>query len=252
MSVDWRGGVLYENYFITCDWQDIYYFNTTNWALEYTYSRNYFNNLHYLEVHNDCLFVVNTGLDAIEVFQNPLSLRHTNTHYIFETHRKYFEYRDIDRSKNYKDIFKLKSSCFPNAICCLDNHLLVSCCEPGNCIIDLVTRQIVVNNVPCHNVMYHERNLYVTAIRDRKVYVIKDILERKWPVVLDDYIDLEEDLNWFGGVTKDGFMVLFGSKLDKFIKVAIIDLASKKVNIQTPPAYDGIKWSVVYQPVIYE
>ena len=72
IRVGWRGGKLYDQYLIVTDFTDLHYFNVKKWKYEKSFKKDTFSNLHYIGIYDDRLYVVNTGLQAIEIFKNPL------------------------------------------------------------------------------------------------------------------------------------------------------------------------------------
>ncbi len=57
--VGWRGGKIYGDYLIATDWNQLHYFNIKEWKYVKSFSKNTFNDLHYVEVHDDKLYIVN-------------------------------------------------------------------------------------------------------------------------------------------------------------------------------------------------
>ncbi len=120
----WRGGKLYGDYLIATDWTDLHYFNVKKWKYEKSFTQNTFNDLHYVQIHNDKLYVVNTGLDAIEIFNDPMDPKLYDRIFVFDCNHEIFEKRDLDLNKEYNKILKVTPHfCHPNCISFDDNIL---------------------------------------------------------------------------------------------------------------------------------
>ena len=81
--IGWRGGTLYGDTFIATDWTDLHYFDVKDWKYIKTFKKKSFNDLHCLRVWKDKLYVVNTGLDAIEIFNDPLNPKFEERIFVF-------------------------------------------------------------------------------------------------------------------------------------------------------------------------
>lgn len=258
--VGWRGGIIYKNYLIATDWNYLHFFDIKNWKHISSYTKNTFNDLHYLNLNRDKkLFVVNTGIDAIERLKinDDLSLTPEKIWFVFNRNKK-FTKRDIDLSYNYNEHLKVKPHVtHPNCITFLNGHTFVTCFENETrkertgCIVDLKTGKIVLNNRNCHDGVIYRNNLYVSETRSNKVLVIKNVLGRKWPVEPDEEIRLNSNGWWRGMTIFRSTLYLFASYgygKSGSCKMAKIDLRTKETKVVRIPKYSNMEWNAIYQP----
>lgn len=256
----WRGGTLFGNYLIASDWTDLHYFDITNWKYLYKITKNTFNDLHYLMIQNNSLFVVNTGLDAIERFKNPLNPKPKDFKFIFNTNKR-FSKRDIDLSQKFNDKLKIKPHvAHPNCICPVEDKLFVTCFENETrkentgCVIDINSGKILLDNINCHDGNYYNGNLYFSHTRKNSVLVVKNPLKKKWPVKVDEEIKIGKPCWWRGMVISKGKIYLFCSKGYNGkapVILATIDLKSRSVKFSRLPIVKNLPWDTVYQPLLY-
>jgi len=262
--VGWRGGKIFQDYLIATDWTDLHYFNIKSWKYERTFKKNTFNDLHYVEVHNDKLYIVNTGLDAIEIFNNPLDPVFERIEFVFKKNPGIFKQRSINLQKNYNEMFKVKPhSCHPNCIAFDNKRIFVTCfgkeqrVNSGE-IIELITgKRLTRKHYDCHDGIFYKNDFYVTRTRHAVILVFKNLKGNKIPMEPSKIIKIGSGKGWWRG------MVIFDRKIFVFasdgyrkkkvtLRMAIVDLATgekKKIRL---PEKDGIYWDTVYQPNILE
>lgn len=263
--VGWRGGILYNNrYLIATDWNEIHYFDIKEWKYLRSFTKNTFNDLHYLYIYDNRLYVVNTGIDAIEVFKDPLNPVFEELIFVFEQHNK-FTNRDIDLNYNYNQLLKVKPhTCHPNCVFVNRNLFFVTCFEDETreegtgCVIDINTGKIIVNNINCHDGIISNGNLYLSRTRSSEIIIIRNINSKKWPVNRNDInsIKIKQNGWWRGMSIYHGNIYLFASYgygKTGTCKAIKVNLRSKKIRYKTLPVVDGYKWNAIYQPnLIFE
>ena len=255
----WRGGVLFNDYLISTDWNDIHYFNIKDWKYERTFKFNLFNDLHYLAVKNNKLYVANTGLDSIEIFENPLKPKHIKTKFVFKCN-PCFKNRDIDTNIKWNEQYKTKHSCHPNCISLKGGKIFITCFEDHTRkyytgkIIELNSGKVVLGNYNCHDGNFNKGNFYLTQTRQNKLLIINDILNRTWPISKPDKkINIGGNGWWRGMILKDNNVYIFSSygyKNKRPASLSIINLDTQKSILQTIPKSDGIIWDTIYQPCL--
>jgi len=259
----WRGGTICGDYFLATDWQEIHYFNIKKWKYEFSKSKSTFNDLHYLQIFNDQLYVVNTGLDAIEVFQDPFNLNKSEIIFIFDRIKSY-DPKAINLKHDWSKEFKTNPHhCHPNCITVTDKYKFVTCFEDktrgkstGN-LVELNTQSIVLPNKNCHDGNFYKGDYYLSATRNSQIYILKDLLNRQWPVnTIDKKIKIGKPGWWRGSVIHDDHMFIFTSYVkgkNNSCKIAIIDLNTQQtVEHKSLPKCDGITWNTLYQPNLLE
>lgn len=263
--VGWRGGKVYGDYLIATDWQDLHYFNIKKWKHEKSFSKNTFNDLHYVEVHNDKLYVVNTGLDAIESFDNPMEPKFEKIDFMFNANKKLFKKRDIALDNPYNKMMKFKPhSAHPNCISFDKKRILVTCFGKNQKfnsgeIIELNTgKRLFKRCFDCHDGLYYKGDFYTTWTRHATILKYSDLTNKKLPVGSHEKIKIGSGRGWWRGmVAANGRIYIFASdgykKRKTTVRMAIIDLKSKKtIKTHKLPMIDGVHWDTVYQPNIYE
>jgi len=257
----WRGGVLYNNYLITTDWTDLHYFDYVNWKFIKSFKRNTFNDLHCLVINGDLLYIVNTGIDAIEIMSNPLEPKPKDLIFIFEKN-KIFKKRKINLNEKFNKQYKIEPHvCHPNALEIVNDKMFVTCFEDqtrGNRtgkVIELTSGKLLIKNQNCHDADFYKNDFYLSGTRENKVYVLKDILNRKWPVKVDEVINLAPNKGWWrGSIIKDDYMYLcasFAYGIDRPFKMIILNLKTKKIEqVNKLPVLAGKVWDTVYQPIL--
>jgi hypothetical protein len=259
----WRGGVLFNDTLIATDWTDLHYFDVNKWEYIKSFEYSTFNDLHYLVIKNDKLIVVNTGIDAIETFRDPLEPMLESRIFIFNKHDK-FKPRIIDMNIEYNKKYKVQPhSCHPNCLEMIDDRMFVTCFEnhkahnrSGN-LIELNTGKIVMEKRNCHDGDFYKNDFYLSGTRENKVWILRDFLNREWPMVPDEKIDLLPNKGWWrGSIIKDDIMYLcasFAYGIDRPFKMVIINLKTKKIEqVNKMPILDGVVWDTVYQPMLWE
>ena len=260
--VGWRGGILYRNYLIATDWNEIHYFDIHRWKYIRSFSKKTFNDLHYLFIWKNNLYVVNTGIDAIEVFVNPVKPKLKKIHFIFNQN-PIFQKREIDLNKSYNEMYKLKHSCHPNCILVTKYGNFVTCFEDhtrrlksGN-IIDIKTGNLIISGFNCHDGILYDGNYYLSSTRENSILVVRDFKEKierdKFPLIINETIKIGKKGWWRGMVIYNNIMYLFASYgygKTGSCQLAKVNLESKAIEIKRLPIKDGIKWNSVYQPNI--
>lgn len=259
----WRGGILYGDHLIATDWQDLHYFHIPSWkyhSSSYTFST--FNDLHYLAIKDGLLYIVNTGIDAIEIFSNPINPEFQERIFIFDRIKKYKK-KNIDLSHMWNEEYKTHPHhCHPNCITLKDDYMFVTCFEnetrdkrTGN-IVELSLGQVVVENRNCHDGNFYKNDFYFSGTRENKIYIIRNLLDRKWPIDVDESIKIGKPGWWRGMIIHKDILYVFASYAygeDQPCKMAVIDIKNKKVlGVKRLPVHDGIKWDTVYQPLLLE
>lgn len=261
----WRGGVIYGDYLIATDWTDLHYFNYKKWVYEKSFTKNTFNDLHYLKIHEDKLYVVNTGIDAIEIFTNPLNPVFESIHFVFNLSRKHkiFEIRDIDLQKNYNHLYKVKPhSCHPNCIEFAGKRTLITCFRKGDIdntgeIVVLETgKRLFRSCYDCHDGQIYQGDFYTTRTKHGSILVYNNIVHKNFPIPSPDKTYLLGGKGWWRGmIIHDNNLYIFASdgykKRKRRARICILNLKTGKKTINLLPILDGIFWDTVYQPQIY-
>jgi len=255
----WRGGCLYKDTLITTDWTDLHYFDVKKWKYINSYKNNTFNDLHYLEIHNDQLHIVNTGLDCITTTNTPLTPTNIKHEFIFDKIPE-IQNREIDLNEKWNEKFKTKHVCHPNCISFKDGKTFVTCFEnrtrgknTGK-IIELKSGKTILDKFNCHDSNWNNNDLYLTHTRPNKIIVLKNVLEKKWPVKIDEVIDIQRPGWWRGMQIVDNKLYVFASygyKNNEPTILCKIDLKTKKQEFKQLPIVDKIIWDTVYQPIVW-
>jgi len=262
--VGWRGGILHGDYLIATDWQDLHYFNVKNWKYEKTFKKKTFNDLHYIEVHKGKLYVVNTGLDAIEIFNKPMNPEFESLIFLFEKNRRLFKNRSLNRNGKYNDRLKVKPhSAHPNCIAFDKKKILVNCFgkeqrhHTGE-VIDLNTGQKVLKkNFDCHDGIFYKGDYYLTRTRFSTILKINNLANRSFPVgKADEVFKIGKKGWWRGMVIHDDIAYVFASdgyrRKKTTAKMATVNLRTGEKTSRKLPSIDGVSWETIYQPNIYE
>ena len=258
--VGWRGGIIYDDYLIATDWSDLHYFNIKNWKYEKSFKKRTFNDLHYLEVHEDQLYVVNTGLDTIEIFKNPLNPTFITSIKLFKRAPNIFMNRKFDKNEKYNLRRKVKPhSAHPNSICFGNKRVYVICFEKNSRrnsgeIITLDGKRVVRTGYSCHDAEIYNGNLYTTLTRQSKVLVFNDIEKRKLPIQKPDKMfSIKKRAWWRGSVIHDNILYVFASYRRKDTALmCTMNLKTGKTKFTRLPHQEGVRWDTVYQPNLYE
>lgn len=255
----WRGGKLYGNFLIATDWSDIHYFNVRTWKYEKVFKKSTFNDLHYVEVFNDQLYIVNTGLDAIEIFDNPMNPKFKEMIFLFDKNPSLFKRRDLDLKRKYNEMMKVKPhSAHPNCISSNDKNIFVTCFGKGQKmnsgeIINLQNgNKCIKGNFDCHDGHFYKGKFYTTWTRHSKILEF-DGLKNAKPT---RRIPIGPRGWWRGMVIKDDIAYVFASDgykgQKKTTRLAIVNLKTQKKRIQRLPVKGRVHWDTIYQPNIYE
>lgn len=263
----WRGGALYGDYLIATDWTDLHYFNYKTWKYERSFTKNTFNDLHYLRIYQDKLYVVNTGLDAIEVFSNPMNPVFEDIVLLFTLKckkSKIFANRDIDLDRNWNQLYKTKPhSCHPNCIEFAGKRTLVTCFRKGEAdntgeIVVIETgRRLFRNCYDCHDGQIYNGNFYTTRTKHGSILVYNNILERNFPIPSPDKTYSIGGRGWWRGmIIHDDILYVFASdgykKRRRKARMCILNLRTGKKEVKVlPVGEDNIFWDTIYQPLLF-
>ena len=226
-----------------------------------SFKKDSFNDLHYLKIKDDQLYVVNTGIDTIEIFNNPLKPKFITAIRIFQRNPKVFRQRKIDPIEKYNERFKIKPhSAHPNAICFGDKRVYVICFEKDSRhnsgeIMSLNGERIVRSGFSCHDADIYNGNFYTTQTRQSRVLMFKNIDKRKkLPLPKPDRIyPIRKKGWWRGSIIHGGKLYVFASYRHKrSALLCIMDLKNGQTRFKTLPVKDKVIWDTVYQPNLYE
>lgn len=258
--VGWRGGIVYGDYLIATDWTDLHYFNHKTWTYERSFKKRSFNDLHYLKIHDDQLYVVNTGIDTIEIFNDPLHPKFVTAIKIFERNKKIFRQRVIDPKELYNTKFKVKPhAAHPNAICFGKKRCYVTCFEKDGRrnsgeIVSLNGKRVVRSGFSCHDADIYKGDFYTTQTRQSRVLIFNNIEERNIPLNKPDKIFVIRRKGWWrGSIIHKGKLYVFASYRRKnSALMCTMDLKNGKTKFNKLPIKEKVIWDTVYQPNLYE
>ena len=262
--VGWRGGKVFGNHLIATDWQDLHYFNIKTWKYEKTFQKKTFNDLHYVEVINGKLYVVNTGLDAIEIFNKPMNPQFESLIFLYKKNNKIFKQRSLNKNSIYNDKLKVKPhSAHPNCIAANKGKILVNCFgkEQRNHtgeVIDFDTgKRVLKKNFDCHDGIFYNGDYYLTRTRYATILKIKNLANRSYPVAKADQVFRIGKKGWWRGmVIHDDVAYVFASdgyrRKKTTAKMATVNLKTGEKRSRKLPSIDGVHWETIYQPNIYE
>jgi len=254
----WRGGKLYGDFLIATDWSDLHYFNVRTWEYVKTFKKNTFNDLHYVEVFNNQLYIVNTGLDAIEIFDDPMNPKFKEIIFLFDKNPELFEKRDLDLSHRYNREMKIKPhAAHPNCISSNEKNIFVTCfgkqqrMNSGEIIKLHNGEKCTSRNFDCHDGHFYKGKFYTTWTRHAQILEF-DGLKNAKPA---QRIKIGPGGWWRGMVIKDDVVYVFASdgykRKKTTVRLAIVNLKSGKKKIQKLPMIGKVYWDTVYQPNIY-
>lgn len=255
----WRGGKLYGNFLIATDWSDLHYFNIKTWEYKKTFKKNTFNDLHYVEIFDGQLYIVNTGLDAIEIFDSPMNPQFKEIIFLFDKNPKLFEKRKINLNHTYNLEMKVKPHiAHPNCITSNGKNIFVTCfgknkkINSGEIIRLNSGEKCTKKNFDCHDGQFYNKKFYTTWTRHSQILEF-DSLKYSMP---SRRINIGSKGWWRGMVINDNIIYIFASdgykRAKKTTRLAIINLKNQKKKIQKLPIVDGVYWDTIYQPNIYE
>lgn len=262
--VGWRGGKVYGDYLIATDWSDLHYFNIREWKYEKTFKKNTFNDLHHIQIHNDKMYVVNTGLDAIETFNNPMNPEFEKIEFVFKKNPKLFKDRAIVLNENYNTMLKVKPhSCHPNCIEFDKKRIFVTCfakeqrINTGE-IIELNSgKRVTRKHYDCHDGMFYGDDFYTTRTRYATILIFKNLRNTSIPMEPVETIKIEAGKGWWRGmVIYNNMLYVFASdgyrKKKTTVRIAIVNLKTRKTSKFRLPSIDGVHWDTIYQPNLWE
>ena len=259
--VGWRGGIVYGDYIICTDWNHLHYFNWKEWKYEKSFTKNTFNDLHYLNIKGNKLFVVNTGIDAIEVFRNPLDPSFKNIHLLFQKN-KIFRNRKIDLDYAYNKQYKIKPhSCHPNCVCFAGKRILVTCFQKGQKpgtgeVITLDGKRMFKYPIDCHDGIMYKNDFYLTRTRHRSIVVYRRPHKKEFPLKKPNkLIKIGKKGWWRGMVINDDKIYVFCSdgytKKKTTAKMFMFDMNTGDRKFKALPK-TNVFWDTIYQPNILE
>ena len=259
----WRGGKLFGDYLIATDWTDLHYFNVKKWKYEKSFTKKSFNDLHYVEINNNKLYIVNTGLDAIEVFRNPMDPEFEYMEFIFKKNTRVFENREIDLRKSYNEMLKIKPHvCHPNCISFDKKRTFVTCFGKNQKfnsgeVIELNSGKILCKQkFDCHDGIFYNDNFYLTNTRYARILVFENLCNSTLPMNPTNRIKLKRKGWWRGMVIHNDIIYVFASDgyrgRKTTIRLCTLNLKTKEQKIKKLPVLDDIYWDTIYQPNIYE
>jgi hypothetical protein len=261
--VGWRGGKLYQDMLIATDWTDLHYFDVKNWKYVKKFEKDSFNDLHYVEVFNDQLYVVNTGLDSVEIFTNPFEPQHVETIYMFERFPKFFKKRKLDKKGKYNDKFKIKPHvAHPNCIASNGKYMFVTCfqkwdrSETGEIVELNHGGKLTRRSYSCHDGNFYKDSFILSNTRKANLIFFDNINEAKLPYKTPSRtISLGQKGWWRGMVCTNGYIFVFASLYAKKkipARMAVVRLQTGEVKRFVLPCLNDVYWDTVYQPNLYE
>jgi hypothetical protein len=261
----WRGGAICGDYLIATDWTDLHYFNYKTWTYEKTFTKNTFNDLHYLKIHNNKLYVVNTGLDAIEIFNDPMKPVFENIHFVFKLGkqaRRIFTQRDINLTNKSNQLYKIKPhSCHPNCIEFAGKRTLITCFRKaerdnsGEIIVLETGKRLFRTCYDCHDGQIYKNDFYVTRTKLGSILVYNNIVNRTFPIPSPDKTYVLGGRGWWRGmVINNDKLYVFASdgyrRRKRCARLCILDLKTGAKEIKVLPVFKDISWDTVYQPLV--
>lgn len=255
----WRGGKLIKNTLIATDWNELHFFDIDKWEYKKVFRKSTFNDLHYVEVFDGLLYIVNTGLDAIEIFENPMNPKFKEIIFLFDKNPKLFEKRVLDLNRKYNKEMKVKPHvAHPNCVAYNGKEVYVTCfgkkqkMNTGE-VVELTTgKKIFKNNFDCHDGLFHNGKFYTTWTRHAKILEFKNLKD----AVPLRRINIGPRGWWRGMVMNENNAYVFASDGYKgrktTVRLATVNLTRNQRKIQKLPVVDGVYWDTVYQPNIYE
>jgi hypothetical protein len=257
--VGWRGGKVYGDYLIATDWSDLHYFDIKKWKYVKSFKWNTFNDLHYVEVKKDKLFIVNTGLDAIEIFKDPIEPKFIKRIFLFNACPKLFDKREFDLKDKFNKKMKVKPhSAHPNCISFLKDKIFVTCFDKKNKVntgevVGLNTgEKILKGNFDCHDGIFYDGDFYLTWTRHAQILKFNNLKNRKFPIKPDERIKINGRGWWRGMIIHDGKFYVFASdgykKRKTTLRMVTIDIKTGERNKVKLPVFSDVYWDTVYQP----
>ena len=261
--VGWRGGKIFEDIFITTDWNAIHYFDIKKWEYIKTFDHSSFNDLHYIDIKKNKLFVVNTGIDAIEIFKNPMNPKLINRIFLFEKNPTIFDKRKININKKYNTLMKQKPhSAHPNCIAFKNKQIFVTCFgkkqkhNTGEVINLLTGKKILKKCFDCHDGVFYENDFYLTWTRHATILKFNNLLNKKDLVIPDKKIKIGSRGWWRGMIINENIIYVFASdgykKKKTTTRMTTINLKNDTRTTCKLPIVDNIYWDTIYQPNLWK
>lgn len=255
----WRGGKLFGDILIATDWSDLHYFNVKKWKYLKSFQKSTFNDLHYIEIFNGKMYVVNTGLDAIEIFDNPMDPEFVKMIFLFKKNKNIFEHRKLDLKKMYNKEMKVKPHvAHPNCISANGKEIYVTCfgkkqkLNTGEIINLNSGKKMTKQNYDCHDGLFYNDKFYTTWTRHSQILEFKNLNVKTAPRKLS----IGPRGWWRGMVIENDLAYIFASDGYKgrktTVRLATINLKTSKRKTQRLPVVDGMHWDTVYQPNIFK
>ena len=258
----WRGGVLHGDHLIATDWTDLHYFNVKKWEYEKSVTKTTWNDLHYLFIHENKLYIVNTGIDAIEVTDDIMNPEKTELRFVFDD-VPHFNKRNIDLKHAWNKEYKTgRHHCHPNCIFVKKGRAFVTCFEnetrgfSSGKIVDINSGKVVLDKYNCHDGNLYKGNYYLSWTRKNKILILNNIFDRELPIKKPDRIlDIGGKGWWRGTIVREGKIYVFASyayNVDRGARMAIIDIKTGESERKSLPVVDGMTWDTIYQPCLWE
>lgn len=258
----WRGGLLHEDYLIATDWTDLHYFNIKNWKYERSVTKSTWNDLHYLYMYEGKLYIVNTGIDAIEIANDPMNPIETEIRFIFND-VPYFTKKNIDLNHKWnKDYKTSRHHCHPNCIFVKKGRAIVTCFEnetrgfSSGKIVDINSGKIILDKHNCHDGNLYKGNFYLSWTRKDKILILNNIFDKEHPIKEPNRILNIGGKGWWRGmIISDGKIYVFASyayNIDRGARIAIIDIKTGESEIKSLPIFENMTWDTIYQPCLLE
>ena len=260
--VGWRGGKIFGDILIVSDWNDIHYFDIKQWKYIGSFQRASFNDLHYLEIRGNKLFVVNTGLDAIEIYKNPLDPQLIERIFLFKKNPKLFAHRDIDLKKQYNKLKKQKPhSAHPNCISFYNKQAIVTCFGKNQKVntgevINLKTgKRVIKKCYDCHDGIFYKDDFYLTWTRHATILKFPNLFNNTTKQK-PQKISIGQRGWWRGMIIHDDIIYIFASdgysKKKRTARMVIINLLNNTTMKCRLPVVNGVSWDTIYQPNLFE
>jgi hypothetical protein len=210
------------------------------------------------------MYVVNTGLDAIEIFNNPMNPEFEKIEFVFKKNPKLFKDRAIVLNENYNTMLKVKPhSCHPNCIEFDKKRIFVTCfakeqrINTGE-IIELNSgKRVTRKHYDCHDGMFYGDDFYTTRTRHATILIFKNLRNGAIPMEPVETIKIEAGKGWWRGmVIYNNMLYVFASdgyrKKKTTVRIAIVNLKTRKTSKFRLPSIEGVHWDTIYQPNIWE
>ena len=213
-------------------------------------------------IHDNLLYIANTGIDAIDVANDIMNPIETSTRFIFDD-VPHFNKKEIDINYAWNKEYKTgRHHCHPNCIFVKKGRAIVTCFEnetrgfSSGKIVDINSGKIVLDKHNCHDGNLYKGNFYLSWTRKNKILILNNIFDRKLPIKKPDRIlDIGGKGWWRGAIVREGKIYVFASyayNVDRGARMAIIDIKTGKSERKSLPVIDGMTWDTIYQPCLRE